>query len=64
MIWKFHAIHHSTEELDWASGFRAHPFDGTIIAPAFAFLIAAGFSPEITGILAVVQILLGIISTR
>ena len=25
VIWKFHAIHHSTEELDWASGFRAHP---------------------------------------
>ena len=60
VIWKFHAIHHSTEELDWASGFRAHPLDGTIIAPAFAFLIAAGFSPEITGILAVVQILLGL----
>ena len=53
ILWKFHAIHHSTEHLDWVSGFRAHPFDGTLIAPAFAFLIAAGFSPEITGLFAI-----------
>ncbi|MED5290635.1 MAG: sterol desaturase family protein, partial [Candidatus Thermoplasmatota archaeon] len=25
VLWKFHAIHHSTEHLDWASGFRGHP---------------------------------------
>ena len=61
VLWKFHAIHHSTEHLDWVSGFRAHPFDGTLIAPAFAFLIAAGFSPEITGIFAIFQIILGLL---
>ena len=60
-MWKFHAIHHSTEHLDWVSGFRAHPFDGTLIAPAFAFLIAAGFSPEITGVFAIFQIVLGLL---
>ena len=60
VLWKFHAIHHSTEDLDWVSGFRGHPFDGTLIAPAFAFLIAAGFSPELTGIFAVAQVLLGL----
>ncbi len=27
VLWRFHAIHHSTEHLDWASGFRAHPLD-------------------------------------
>ena len=43
-LWKFHAIHHSTETLDWASGFRAHPFDGTLIAPAFILLVAEGYS--------------------
>ena len=61
VLWKFHAIHHSTEHLDWVSGFRAHPFDGTLIAPAFAFLIAAGFSPEITGVFAIFQIVLGLL---
>ena len=60
VLWKFHAIHHSTEHLDWASGFRTHPLDGTILAPAFFFLIAAGFSLEITGALAVAQIILGL----
>ena len=59
-LWKFHAIHHSPEHMDWASGFRAHPFDGTLIAPAFFFLIAAGFSPEFSGLVAVVQIVLGL----
>ncbi len=60
VLWRFHAIHHSTEHLDWISGFRSHPFDGTLIAPAFGFLLAAGFNPEFTGALAVIQIVLGI----
>ena len=60
ILWKFHAIHHSTEHLDWASGFRGHPLDGTILAPAFFFLVAAGFSAELTGVLAVAQLLLGL----
>ncbi len=60
VLWRFHAIHHSPEHMDWVSGFRNHPFDGTLIAPAFVFLLAAGFSPEFTGALAVIQIVLGI----
>ena len=59
-LWRFHAIHHSTEHLDWVSGFRNHPLDGTLIAPAFVFLVVAGFDPEFTGILAAVQIISGI----
>jgi len=59
-LWRFHAIHHSTERLDWISGFRNHPLDGTLIAPAFIFLIAAGFTAEFTGVLAVIQIVIGI----
>ena len=51
VLWKFHAIHHSTEHLDWASGFRGHPLDGTILAPAFVFLVSAGFSFELTELL-------------
>ena len=60
VLWRFHAIHHSTERLDWVSGFRTHPLDGTLIAPAVIFLLAAGFSPEVTGVLAVVQVVIGI----
>ena len=59
-LWRFHAVHHSTETLDWVSGFRQHPFDGVILAPAFAFLLGAGFSGEYAGALTFVQIITGI----
>jgi sterol desaturase/sphingolipid hydroxylase (fatty acid hydroxylase superfamily) len=26
-LWRFHAVHHSAEELDWLVGFRFHPVD-------------------------------------
>ncbi len=60
LLWRFHAIHHSTEHLDWVSGFRNHPFDGALVAPPFFFLLAAGFGAEFSGALAVAQIVLGI----
>ena len=59
-LWKFHSVHHSTEHLDWVSGFRNHPFDGAIVAPPFVFLIAAGFDATFTGVLAIVQLLSGL----
>ena len=59
-LWRFHAVHHSPEHMDWISGFRIHPFDGVLIAPAFFFLIAAGFDTELTGILALFQVVLGL----
>ena len=27
MLWRFHSIHHSSEELDWLVNTRAHPLD-------------------------------------
>lgn len=44
-LWKFHAVHHSIEELDWLAAFRVHPVDqiltkGFSLAPCFAL----GFS--------------------
>jgi sterol desaturase/sphingolipid hydroxylase (fatty acid hydroxylase superfamily) len=60
ILWKFHSIHHSTEHMDWVSGFRAHPFDGTLIVPAIFFLIAAGFPNEQVGFLAIFQIVFGL----
>lgn len=59
-FWRFHAIHHSTEHLDWVSGFRNHPLDGVFLAPAFVFLLAAGFDPEVAGILVIIQIVTGL----
>lgn len=28
LLWRFHAVHHSSEELDWLAAHREHPFDG------------------------------------
>jgi sterol desaturase/sphingolipid hydroxylase (fatty acid hydroxylase superfamily) len=57
LLWRFHAIHHSSRRLDWLAGFRTHPLDGTLLAPAFIVLVAAGFSIRLTGILLVAQLL-------
>ena len=60
VLWRFHAVHHSTEHLDWISGFRNHPFDGAVVAPPAVFLLAAGFNAEFTGVLAVAQVITGL----
>jgi sterol desaturase/sphingolipid hydroxylase (fatty acid hydroxylase superfamily) len=47
-FWKYHAIHHSSEELDWISAARFHPvnlFLGTIGVDVI--LLMAGISPNI-----------------
>lgn len=47
-FWKYHAIHHSSEELDWISAARFHPvnlFLGTIAVDVL--LLLAGISPNI-----------------
>jgi sterol desaturase/sphingolipid hydroxylase (fatty acid hydroxylase superfamily) len=59
-LWRFHRIHHSTEQLDWISGFRLHPIDAAVLAPAFVLLLVAGFSAELSGVLVVVQLVTGL----
>jgi sterol desaturase/sphingolipid hydroxylase (fatty acid hydroxylase superfamily) len=59
-LWRFHRVHHSTVHLDWVSGFRTHPFDGILLAPAFVFLLAAGFTPAFSGLLVIIQIATGL----
>jgi sterol desaturase/sphingolipid hydroxylase (fatty acid hydroxylase superfamily) len=59
-MWRFHRVHHSTVHLDWVSGFRIHPFDGILLAPAFVLLVAAGFSETFSGVLLVIQIVTGL----
>jgi sterol desaturase/sphingolipid hydroxylase (fatty acid hydroxylase superfamily) len=47
-MWKYHAVHHSSEELEWISAARFHPinlFLGTVFADVA--LLVAGISPNI-----------------
>lgn len=60
VMWRFHAVHHSTMHLDWVSGFRVHPLDGALLTPIAVFLIVAGFGLELTGAGLAVQIAFGI----
>jgi sterol desaturase/sphingolipid hydroxylase (fatty acid hydroxylase superfamily) len=46
-LWRFHAVHHSIEELDWLAAHRVHPFD-QIVSSTFSILplYLLGFSGE------------------
>jgi sterol desaturase/sphingolipid hydroxylase (fatty acid hydroxylase superfamily) len=45
-LWRFHSVHHSSENLDWISAARLHPleglFSGLVIGPP---LVLLGFQP-------------------
>ena len=49
-LWPFHAIHHSSEKLDWLAATRVHPVDGALhrLFPA-ALLYLMGFSGSLVG---------------
>ena len=42
LLWRFHAVHHSIEELDWLAAFRVHPVD-QILTKSASFLPIAVF---------------------
>ena len=47
-LWKYHAVHHSSEELDWISAARFHPvniFLGSVATDVV--LLLAGISPNV-----------------
>ncbi len=47
-LWKFHAVHHSSEEVDWISAARFHPinlFLGSVAVDVI--LLIAGISPNV-----------------
>jgi sterol desaturase/sphingolipid hydroxylase (fatty acid hydroxylase superfamily) len=47
-LWKYHAVHHSSEELDWISAARFHPVNilfGTVLVDVA--LLLAGISPNV-----------------
>lgn len=54
VLWRFHAIHHSSTRLDWLAGVRNHPVEGflgaALVTPT---LLVVGVRPEALGVLAV-----------
>ena len=56
-LWKYHAVHYSSEELEWISAARFHPinlFFGAVIADVV--LLIAGISPSVFVVLGPVTI--------
>jgi sterol desaturase/sphingolipid hydroxylase (fatty acid hydroxylase superfamily) len=54
-LWKFHAVHHSLEHLDWLAGHRVHPVDQIITKGcALVPLFALGFSAAPTAVAALI----------
>jgi len=46
LLWRFHAVHHSSEVMDWLAGSRMHLVDVVVTrALAFVPLYVVGFSP-------------------
>jgi sterol desaturase/sphingolipid hydroxylase (fatty acid hydroxylase superfamily) len=56
-LWKYHAVHHSSEDLEWISAARFHPvnlFFGAVFADVV--LLLAGISPNVFVVLGPVTI--------
>jgi sterol desaturase/sphingolipid hydroxylase (fatty acid hydroxylase superfamily) len=52
-LWRFHAVHHSIEEMDWLAGHRVHPLDQIITKGASIMpIIALGFSADVIAVYA------------
>lgn len=46
-LWHFHAVHHSSEEMDWLAAYRVHPVDQIIVKGSSLIpMFALGFSAE------------------
>jgi len=51
-MWKYHAVHHSSQEVDWLSAARFHPVNlvlGTVLVDCS--LLLAGIPPAVLGVL-------------
>jgi sterol desaturase/sphingolipid hydroxylase (fatty acid hydroxylase superfamily) len=50
-LWRFHAVHHSAEEMDWLVGFRFHPIDLLMLRVAsLGPLVALNVTPAAIGV--------------
>ncbi|MDG4895312.1 sterol desaturase family protein [Mesorhizobium sp. WSM4976] len=55
VLWNFHAIHHSIEDLDWLAGHRIHPVDQVLTKSAsFIPVYLLGFTGESIAIFALI----------
>jgi sterol desaturase/sphingolipid hydroxylase (fatty acid hydroxylase superfamily) len=57
-LWRFHAVHHSSVDLDWLAGLRTHPLNDVLqrLLPAIPAL-ALGFAPAaVAGVLPVLAL--------
>jgi len=60
-LWRFHAVHHSSEHLDWVAASRLHPFDQTFIRVCGILPVyLLGFTKETFGALIAFEGLLAI----
>ncbi|MDD5262745.1 MAG: sterol desaturase family protein [Methylacidiphilales bacterium] len=62
LLWRFHSIHHSAEQLDWLVNTRAHPFDIVFmrlagLAPIYLLGLANTVGPNIDPAVAMVAII-------
>lgn len=46
-LWRFHAVHHSSQALDWLSGSRGHFFENVIVRAVILMPLMLGFSQSI-----------------
>lgn len=54
-LWRFHAVHHSIEQMDWLAAHRVHPVDQIITMSASLLPVyALGFDPAAIAIYAVI----------
>jgi sterol desaturase/sphingolipid hydroxylase (fatty acid hydroxylase superfamily) len=65
LLWRFHAIHHSAEQIDWLVNTRAHPFDIVFVRLCgFVPMYALGLAQPVVGrTLDVVPLLILLIAT-
>ena len=61
LLWRFHAVHHSPEELDWLVNTRAHPFDTIFVrfaglAPVYLLGLAQANAARIDPAVAILTI--------
>lgn len=60
-LWRFHAVHHSSEHLDWLAAVRLHPVDQTFIRVCGILPVyLLGFTKETFGFLLAVDAILAI----
>ncbi|HME09695.1 MAG TPA: sterol desaturase family protein [Bryobacteraceae bacterium] len=64
MLWRFHAIHHSAEEIDWLVNTRAHPVDLAFTRMcAFLPMYLLGLAQPMAGTLDLVPVLITLAGT-